>query len=59
MFIYFIVHTTSKLFWSFRTKFEMKEDQMMMQIATLEKEKTALKSQLSDLISDITEVNTY
>ena len=43
----------------FRTKFEMKENQMMMQIATLDKEKTALKSQLSDLISDITQVNTH
>ena len=32
---------------------------MMMQIATLEKEKTALKSQLSDLISDITQVNAF
>ena len=35
----------------------MKENQMMMQIATLEKEKGALKSQLSDLISDITQVS--
>ncbi|XP_066911447.1 golgin subfamily A member 1-like isoform X2 [Clytia hemisphaerica] len=38
-----------------RTKFEMREKQTSMQIATLEKEKSALKSQLSDLISDVTQ----
>lgn len=34
----------------------MKEKQHTMQIATLEKEKSALKSQLLDLISELTQV---
>ena len=39
-----------------RTRFEMKEKQYTMQITTLEKEKNALKAQLSDLITELTQV---
>ena len=40
----------------FRTKYETQEKQLTNKVSTLEKEKLALKSQLSDIINELTQV---
>ena len=44
------------LFQIFRTKYETQEKQLTNKVSTLEKEKLALKSQLSDIINELTQV---
>ena len=39
-----------------RTKYESQEKQLTLKVTTLEKEKSALKSQLTDLINELTQV---
>lgn len=46
----------STFFKIFRTKYETQEKQLTNKVSTLEKEKLALKSQLSDIINELTQV---
>ena len=51
-----LVNTFIKIF---RTKYETQEKQLTNKVSALEKEKLALKSQLSDIINELTQVVSF